>query len=198
MLRRLLRLCIRWRVLAGVVWLSVVGGEVVGAAAPRFVEVTVEAGIDFRYINGASGAKYMPEAVGSGAAFFDGDGDGFLDLYIVNGAALPGYEGPTGPNAYYRNRADGTFVDATVESGDGRRSLWHGGGRRRYRQRWRPRPLCRQLWPQPALRKRWAGGFCRCRGRAWCGRPGLGYARGFCRLRWRWRPRPLRRQLHGF
>ena len=109
----------RWRALAGIVWLSAVSGEAVSAAAPRFVEVTVEAGIDFRYINGASGAKYMPEAVGSGAAFFDGDGDGFLDLYIVNGAALPGYAGPTGSNAYYRNRADGAFVNATVESGTG-------------------------------------------------------------------------------
>ena len=90
-----------------------------GASLPQFVEVTREAGIDFRYINGASGAKYMPEAVGSGAAFIDGDGDGFLDLYIVNGAALPGYAGPTGPNAYYHNKADGTFVDRSAESGAG-------------------------------------------------------------------------------
>ncbi len=87
------------------------------AALPKFAEVTKEAGIDFRYINGASGAKYMPEAVGSGAAFFDGDGDGLLDLYIVNGAALPGYAGPTGYNAYYRNSGDGTFADYTDESG---------------------------------------------------------------------------------
>ncbi|MFT5086032.1 MAG: hypothetical protein ACI906_000515 [Candidatus Latescibacterota bacterium] len=86
---------------------------------PQFVEVTREAGIDFRYINGASGAKYMVEAVGSGAAFFDGDGDGFLDLYIVNGAALPGYAGATGPNAYYRNQGDGTFTDRSAESGTG-------------------------------------------------------------------------------
>ena len=89
------------------------------AALPKFAEVTKEAGIDFRYINGASGAKYMPEAVGSGAAFFDGDGDGLLDLYIVNGAALPGYTGPTGPNVYYRNLGDGTFVDQTAVSGTG-------------------------------------------------------------------------------
>lgn len=61
----------------------------------------------------------MLEAVGSGAAFFDGDGDGFLDLYIVNGAALPGYAGATGPNAYYRNQGDGTFTDRSAESGTG-------------------------------------------------------------------------------
>lgn len=83
--------------------------------------MTRQAGIDFRYVNGASGAKYMPEPMGSGAAFFDADGDGHLDLYIVNGAALPGYGGDTGPNAMYRNRGDGSFVDVTDESRTGDR-----------------------------------------------------------------------------
>jgi hypothetical protein len=102
-----------------IICLLSLGAIPTAASVPQFVEVTREAGIDFRYINGASGAKYMVEAVGSGAAFFDGDGDGFLDLYIVNGAALPGYAGATGPNAYYRNQGDGTFTDRSAESGTG-------------------------------------------------------------------------------
>ncbi|MFP6642143.1 MAG: VCBS repeat-containing protein [Candidatus Latescibacterota bacterium] len=87
--------------------------------AVRFVDVTSAAGIDFRYINGASGRKYMTEAVGSGAAFFDADGDGALDLYIVNGATLPGYGGPVGPNVLFHNDGDDTFTDVTATSRSG-------------------------------------------------------------------------------
>ena len=93
-------------------------------AGVRFVDVTGEAGIDFRYVNGASGRKYMPEAVGSGAAFLDADGDGRLDLYIVNGAPLPGYEGDEDArNALFRNAGDGTFRDVTAASGTGHRGF---------------------------------------------------------------------------
>lgn len=87
----------------------------------QYVEVTLEAGIDFRYINGATGEKYMPESMGSGAAFFDFDGDGLLDLYIINGAYFgeipPGESVPV--NAMFRNLGDGTFVNVTEQTGTG-------------------------------------------------------------------------------
>ncbi len=83
-----------------------------------FHDVTQEAGIDFHHVNGASGRKYMPETMGSGAAFLDYDGDGWLDVFLVNSGRLPGY--PDSARAYpalYRNRQDGTFVETTLEAG---------------------------------------------------------------------------------
>jgi len=92
----------------------------VAAQPPRFVEVTRSAGIDFVYQNGATGRKHMPECMGSGAAFFDYDGDGFLDLYILNGAYLDSVPaGPPPRNAMFRNQGDGTFAETTDQSGTG-------------------------------------------------------------------------------
>ena len=92
----------------------------VSAGPVKFVDVIEEAGIDFVYVNGASGEKYMPEPMGSGAAFFDYDNDGDLDLYIVNGAPFPGFHCSEPPqNALYRNNGDGTFTDVTEEAGVG-------------------------------------------------------------------------------
>ena len=59
------------------------------------------------------------EALGSGAAFFDYNGDGHMDLYVVNGADLPGHISPQPPrNALYRNRADGRFVETAAGVAD--------------------------------------------------------------------------------
>lgn len=91
---------------------------------PPFTDVTAEAGIRFVHHNGATDRRYLPETMGAGAAFVDADGDGWPDLYLVNGLAVEQLAqaaagtlvgAPTG--ALYRNRGDGTFEDATRESG---------------------------------------------------------------------------------
>ena len=93
----------------------------------QFVDVTQEAGIHWKHVDGRSGQKYFMETLGSGAAFFDYDKDGDPDLYFVNSAPLPGYvsqEVPT--NCLYRNNGDGTFTDVTEKAGVGDTGYGHG------------------------------------------------------------------------
>lgn len=93
----------------------------------QFVDVTQEAGIHWKHVDGRSGQKYFMETLGSGAAFFDYDSDGDPDLYFVNGAPLPGYvsqEIPT--NCLYENNGDGTFTDVTETAGVGDTGYGHG------------------------------------------------------------------------
>jgi hypothetical protein len=84
----------------------------------RLTDVTAAAGLRFTHTSGRSGRLYFPETMGSGGAFLDYDGDGKLDIFLVNSSRLPGYreEGPLYP-ALYRNRGDGTFEDVTQKAG---------------------------------------------------------------------------------
>jgi hypothetical protein len=72
----------------------------------------------------------MPEPLGSGCAFWDYDGDGRLDLLLLNGKPLRRAEGSSSPQskiqnpkskiptlALYRNNGDGTFADVTKAAG---------------------------------------------------------------------------------
>jgi hypothetical protein len=88
------------------------------ALAVRFVDVASSAGIDFHHDNAASTEKYLIETMGSGAAWLDFDGDGFLDAYLVNSAATAQYQ-PQKPlrSALYRNNGDSTFSDVTAKAG---------------------------------------------------------------------------------
>ena len=43
----------------------------------QFADITEKAGISFIHHNGAAGKKLLPEAMGSGCAFTDLDGDGW-------------------------------------------------------------------------------------------------------------------------
>lgn len=96
--------------------------ELRGNASPWFTEVTAQAGIRFKHTDGRSGERYFLETLGAGAAWFDYDRDGDLDLYFVNGASLPGAQIDVPPtNVLYRNNGDLTFTDVTVKAkvGDG-------------------------------------------------------------------------------
>jgi hypothetical protein len=87
----------------------------------RFEDATEESGLRFLHYNGRTDEKYMVETMGSGGGFFDYDGDGDLDVYLLNGAPLPGSAVPSVPprNALYRNVGEGRFVDVTLEAGVG-------------------------------------------------------------------------------
>src|SRR5258707_13951832 len=105
-------------------------------SAAIFKEVAGEVGLNFQHYNGMNGKLFLPEIMGSGAALFDYDNDGDLDVFVVQGNVLEpnskpgetlfpwrGLEPPRG--RLFRNdllvAKDGTrtlrFTDVTEKSG---------------------------------------------------------------------------------
>ena len=81
-----------------------------------YSDVTAEAGIEFQHHNGRSGRKYLPETLGSGAAFLDYDNDGDQDIFLVNFRPWSG-DAAGVTSKLYRNEGGGKFGDVTEESG---------------------------------------------------------------------------------
>ncbi len=87
-------------------------------AQVRFEDVTRSAGIDWTHRNGATEEKYLIETMGGGGAFLDFDGDGWLDIFLVDsGSHERSKDSRPGRNALYRNNRDGTFADVTDQAG---------------------------------------------------------------------------------
>ena len=85
-----------------------------------FVDVAKRAGVTARNVNGSDDNKqYILEATGSGVAVLDYDGDGWMDIFLVNGSELHpgGHKGEAPTNHLYRNNHDGTFTDVTKRAG---------------------------------------------------------------------------------
>ncbi len=68
-----------------------------------FTEVAAEAGVRFVHESGASGGLHLPETMGAGVAWIDYDGDGWLDLYLVQSGAFPPQGGETSVDRLFRN-----------------------------------------------------------------------------------------------
>ncbi|MYB39396.1 MAG: VCBS repeat-containing protein [Gammaproteobacteria bacterium] len=108
--------------LAAAVAVSSVGDDATHSDAIRFVDVAQAAGIDFRHESGRTGALRLPEIIGAGVAIFDFDGDGRMDVYLVQGGPLPGAGVETTARAdrLYRNVGEPgemRFEDWTAPAG---------------------------------------------------------------------------------
>ncbi len=85
----------------------------------RFEEIAAKAGLKYITANGNTENKNQPQTMVAGVALFDYDGDGYLDVYLVGGAAIPSLqkETPAYWNRLFHNNRDGTFTDVTEKAG---------------------------------------------------------------------------------
>src|SRR4051794_35309973 len=82
-----------WRWFGGMIVVGLLAGGVLSWLRPQlpppprpepwFEDVTEKLGLDFRHDAGPTGTFFMPQIVGSGAALFDFDNDGLLDVYLL-------------------------------------------------------------------------------------------------------------------
>ena len=80
---------------------------------PWFVDVSADVGLTFVHDAGPPGRYFMPQIMGSGAALFDFNNDGRLDIYLIQNG------GPQSrsTNRLFRQEAGGRFTDVSAGSG---------------------------------------------------------------------------------
>src|SRR5437588_2851050 len=85
----------------------------------RFENITARSGVDFVADSSPTPNKNQPETMISGVGLIDYDNDGYLDIFFINGAAIPSLkkESPKYYNRLFHNDRDGTFTDVTEKAG---------------------------------------------------------------------------------
>jgi enediyne biosynthesis protein E4 len=102
---------------------SVSGTGAALGAVLDFVDDAEAVGLRFVFDNGRTPFHLLPETVSGGVGLIDFDGDGWLDVYCVQGGTieLPGAGASealsVAGDRLFRNRGDGTFADVTEQSG---------------------------------------------------------------------------------
>ncbi|HEX3447964.1 MAG TPA: FG-GAP-like repeat-containing protein [Isosphaeraceae bacterium] len=86
-------------------------------ATPRFVDGTDSAGLHFTFDSGLETLHQMPETMSGGVALLDYDGDGWLDVYAIQGGKFPpSADAPNTGDRLFRNKGNGKFEDVTERS----------------------------------------------------------------------------------
>lgn len=89
----------------------------------KLTDITEKAGITFTYNFGDFTYENILESSGSGVTILDYNGDGWMDIYMLNGTFLEGISDEAGrvfkdtPNELYRNNGDGTFTEVAALAG---------------------------------------------------------------------------------
>lgn len=93
-----------------------------------FTDIAAQAGLrDMIVYGGIDSKKYIIETNGCGVAFFDFDNDGWVDVFVMNGTRLEGFQkGQEPTNHLYKNNKNGAFTDVT-EKANLRRTGWASG-----------------------------------------------------------------------
>jgi tetratricopeptide (TPR) repeat protein len=95
---------------------------------PNFEDLARVAGLRFTYDSGRSPARHLPETMGGGVGLIDYDGDGWLDVYCVQGGTFPPEGRDLAADRLFHNRGDGTFDDVTDRTGIARMPGGYGHG----------------------------------------------------------------------
>jgi hypothetical protein len=111
-------LCLRPATLLGL-QKEAVASAVTVKRSIQFEDIALKSGLHFVTANCATSNKNQIETMTGGVGLLDYDGDGYLDIYMVNGAAIPSLkkESPQYWNRLFHNNHDGTFTDVTEKAG---------------------------------------------------------------------------------